>query len=185
MARQKSRPPTPADKPVSATDPSAFVPRPTDIVPTHSCFDDAIELLTRIVPRDSPSTFHLAHGIFRGAATGERYAHAWVEESGRGVGTWMSRAPLPCSVAWQSGMIRGQAVYFALPLAEYHRMMDVERVWRYTPYEMARHMFKTMSAGPWVQDVIDLCSDDGRIVGRVTGARPLAVIAVERTEVEL
>lgn len=122
----------------------------TDILPTHQCFDDAIDRLGELA-REGGQMPTLVHGICA-ADDGTPYAHAWVENRG---------------LVWDAGMLNGQRVSFAVPVLEYWSAKRVGRTWRYTVIEMLRANREHGTYGPWVPELIELCRDTPRILGRV------------------
>jgi hypothetical protein len=119
----------------------------TNIEPTFSCFDDAIELLGQFVREDRQPT--LVHGLLE-SISGERYAHAWVEASG---------------LAWDSGILNGQRVAYAVQQFDFYTLRRVKRTWRYTLADMLRENRRTGTYGPWTPELQGLCSDKPRILG--------------------
>jgi len=133
------------------------------ILPTHRCFDDALELLERRVRHEpmiaKSDTIVLVHGVIRGAeGQGDigRIAHAWLEER-RPDGAW---------IVWDHGIIwNGQRICFSVEIAEYYRVSRVERdsVVRYTPRQVIEENTRTGHYGPWHPELVALCRDPRRI----------------------
>lgn len=152
-----------------------------DILPTHTCFDDAIDFFNAVGFFDHLTTPHLermqerfriVHGVCVGHAARTHYAHGWVEESSSE------------ELVWQAGTLRATAerCYWALPRAAFYELFQVleARVTKYT-LPMAAEMLRTQGFnGPWRQEYRALCNDTpgGRIVGSMSGIRPLAVLRV-------
>lgn len=116
------------------------------IHPTHTCFDDAIELLELAARDETPAAqfarMVLVHAIVLHPTTGEPYAHAWVEEDG---------------IAWQAGILNGERITYAVAAAELRAKLRVQREIRYCPEEVWRmnRMFETF--GPWEPEFLALC----------------------------
>ena len=121
----------------------------TDIRPTFHCFDDAIERLGELVRAGHQPT--LVHGICTGD-DGEPYAHAWVEDDGQ---------------VWDAGLIDGARVTYAVFVLDYRSAKRVGRTWRYTLLEVLHANREHGTYGPWVPELIALCSRRHRIVAKV------------------
>ena len=131
------------------------------ILPTHRCFDDALELLERRV-RHEPAiavnnTILLVHGVIRGAdEQGDigRIAHAWLEER-RANGSF---------VVWDAGIYNGARIIFSAEIAEYYRASRVERdsITRYTPREVWEENKRSGHYGPWREDLAALTRERRR-----------------------
>lgn len=157
------------------------VPNST-IVPTHSCFDDAIEFFELFLGdlRRAATVFRVVHGVLRGHDEGEPYGHGWVEQlPGTDFGLIDFRPP--ARVVWQGGLIDGARVYFALDRSDFFRGYGVQRFWSYTLQEAVEHNMRSGHYGPWQPEVRELVLSKaaGRIVGRAQCGAPLAVIWVE------
>jgi hypothetical protein len=131
----------------------------TTILPTHTCFDDAIEYLSwRIQMRASDaSRLFLVHAIClvpQGPRTGEPFAHAWVEEEMPGV-------PV---VAWQDGFLQGKHVTYSMLAEELRAAFHVQESTRYTPAEAHAENQRTMTFGPWLDRYQSLCGRGTREV---------------------
>jgi hypothetical protein len=125
-----------------------------DILPTFHCFDDALELIAERMKEDWTviDTLILVHGIAVGE-NGEPYAHAWVEERG---------------LCWDSGIIEGQRMYYAITKAEFYAVKQIVQTTKYTVTEAAKQNLDTRSYGPWEPIYQALCNRGARIVGRYT-----------------
>jgi len=132
------------------------------ILPTHRCFDDALELLERRVQHEpllaKSDTIVLVHGVIRGAEEqGEvgRIAHAWLEER-RPDGAW---------IVWDHGMLNGQRIVFSVEIAEFYGASRVEResVVRYTLRQVLEENKRSGHYGPWRAELVALCRDPRRI----------------------
>jgi hypothetical protein len=119
-----------------------------NILPTHTCFDDALDFLGALLQigrlsKDELNEYVVVHGICT-APDGNPYAHAWVEQS---------RARL----IWQGGVVDGVRVWFAVPIEEFDREYRPQITTRYTPAETARENARTNHFGPWKDEYFELC----------------------------
>jgi len=128
------------------------------LLPTRSCFDDAMGLLEQLVKEDPArargTAVRLVHGILLGpdepaevragvdgvVPAGEPFAHAWVEED-RPDGT----------LVWTSGLREAdrRLVYAAIPREEFLRSMRVQHQTSYTCLEVWCENTRTGHYGPW------------------------------------
>jgi hypothetical protein len=125
----------------------------TVIMPTHHCFDDALEYISDRVIADPELAFSsrlmLVHAIAQapdGPKKGEPFAHAWVEEDG--------------DTVWASGLIDGERIWFACARAEYHEHLRVQAVTTYTIREAWEQNKASGHFGPWKDEYRALCSDN-------------------------
>lgn len=152
------------------------------VLPTHSCFDDALRffaLWPNLVARNNAL---IVHGICIGSDAGVRYAHAWVEVDdamhGRAV----------C----QSGMLDGETFFMLVAVEDYYVKMNVHSAYKYSFVEAIVHTVNEGIAGPWEQELkelMDARSGDGRaIVGQknygktVVMLQPPLAVSVETSE---
>lgn len=162
------------------------MPAPAPILPTATCFDDALDFFEQVLDADSAITtgfiadFRVVHGICHGAEIPEPYAHAWVEQ----IGCRRTYLPDPGEpemgdvLVWQAGLRGDQRVYFALPAPEFYRAYRVLRATAYT-LELAAEMNRRSGHyGPWRREYRELCRQrgDGRIMGRVQSVAPVMVL---------
>lgn len=135
-----------------------------DIFPTHTCFDDALDLIAErlkgnpALARQPATVIALVHGILlapEGPHKDEPFAHAWVEEGDE---------------VWNSGLLDGQRIYYALNRDEWYRLMRLQKATRYSLREAGRENRKSGHYGPWAEEYRELCGDDGRVLGAITGA---------------
>ena len=129
------------------------------IHPTHSCFDDAIEFLSRRVT-ENPARAHetrlrLVHGIAialsdvaDGLVHGEPFAHAWVEEDVPGE---------PEPRIWQSGILNGQQIFFAMTSSEFARQLEIRARTVYTIRQVYHENRRSGTYGPWPAAYRALC----------------------------
>jgi hypothetical protein len=125
------------------------------ILPTQSCFDDAIEYLEMRV-RLNPAlawgkTLILVHAIClaaEGPHAGEPFAHAWVEEDGR------------CGSA---GLLDGgERIWMTVAREEWYAAHRVQQSTRYTLRDVWRENQQSGHYGPWRPEYRALCGG-GRI----------------------
>jgi hypothetical protein len=136
-----------------------------DLLPTFHCFDDALDYLSERVkasPRLARSlSIMLVHGIAR-SEDGRRYAHAWVEESGK---------------CWDAALYEGQRIWYSVPREEYYAARDIQATTRYTIRQAARLNLRSGHYGPWEPRYRALCGGSDQIMGRIeadaTGARAI------------
>lgn len=125
--------------------------RGSTILPTHKCFDDALDYLVERVKR-KPELAHgssliLVHGIClipEGTDEGRRFAHAWVEED---------------DAVWQSGLLDGELIYYAMPLEDFTKALRVQESTRYTVRQAAMKNETSGHYGPWLDAYRALCRD--------------------------
>src|SRR4030095_8176654 len=124
-----------------------------DILPTHTCFDDALELLTQRVTKD-PSLAKkrrilLVHGVLLvpdGAEdAGKPFAHAWVQQAGQ---------------CWFTGLVEGVRVHYSIPRDVYYQTMRAQEWTTYTPRQALFENFKHGHYGPWKDPYLKLCSSE-------------------------
>lgn len=130
------------------------------ILPTHHCFDDALECLVwrlSIDPsRGDDPALVLVHAI-RIACDGTPYAHAWVEDG---------------DLVWDAGILNGQKIAYAAQRAEYYAATTIQEQTRYTAREALAENRRAGNYGPWVQAYRVLCSSSRRVFGMDAEARP-------------
>jgi hypothetical protein len=143
----------------------------SEIRPTHTCFDDALDLISEIVKEGrevwDSGEIVLVHALV--APAGEPFAHAWVENQfGRGVALW-------------SAIIAGQRKIVASNVEEYRRKFKVVEETRYTPVEALRENERHVNYGPWVERYREFCGL-GPNAGRVWIGEPLGYRVVAEVE---
>lgn len=127
----------------------------TAIFPTHTAFDDALDLLGELVLNQPSSAdtdaFLLVHAIV--APGGEPLAHAWVEtDGGRGLALWY-------------GIQEGERRLFATPAQKYREDFKVREELCYTAREAWAENVKAGNYGPWTERHRSLCGRGNRIMG--------------------
>lgn len=120
----------------------------SNIYPTHTCFDDALDMLTEII-KTNPEVAHsnellLVHGICFPPDYGE-FSHAWIEKSGK-------------YVLW-TGILDGKRQEFVSEIAEYYDFFHVQETTKYTPKEAWLENSKHVTFGPWVEKYKNLCRE--------------------------
>lgn len=125
---------------------AATPPAATTILPTHICFDDALDFLQDVVRAEFAACgdvehvlavfarMRVVHGICI-APSGRPFAHAWVEQDG--------------AYVWQGGVIDGERVFHRMPLADFMRHVPVQEATRYTVDEALRLNAESNHFGPW------------------------------------
>lgn len=123
------------------------------IYPTHTCFDDAVNLLADIAahaPLELPK-YQLVHAIcvfpeggytLSGRQAGELFGHAWVER-------FTPQGP----EVLQQGLWRGYRVTFGMPLSQLEKLLKPQRRWHYTAEELLRDATLANTPGPWEPEI--------------------------------
>lgn len=133
-----------------------------EILPTHCCFDDALDFIAARLqrePRDRDDLF-LVHGIAlapSGPHAGEPFAHAWVEEWNGAHG-----------VVWESGLLDGLQVCYSVEHEEYYSALRIREFTRYTAREAWRENQRSGHYGPW-KDEYRALFGGRRVLGAVEG----------------
>jgi hypothetical protein len=119
------------------------------IYPTHNCFTDMLEWFAEKLRRD-PSlgldgpAFVLVHGLIRApedydtVRAGDLYAHAWIED-----------ATVDPPVVWQSGVLDGERVVYAMPGDQFVELLRPHTSTRYTARDAWRENRRSGNYGPW------------------------------------
>ena len=119
----------------------------TTVLPTHTCFDDALEIIESIIKAhpDAAHTdeFVLVHAIVH--PEGEDFAHAWVE-SREGIVFW-------------KGIVDGEKVILGSPSLEFRSGWKPVEWTAYTPREAAEQNARWGTFGPWEMKYLRLCRD--------------------------
>jgi len=128
----------------------------SDLLPTGTCFDDALEYLNERVLADPSlaerSTLVLVHGIARSTdGADEPYAHAWCEEAGQ---------------AWDAALWNGQRIYYAVARAAFYEARRIADATQYTIRQACLLNYATRHYGPWLPRYRALCGQGGRVMGR-------------------
>lgn len=120
-----------------------------NIYPTHTCFDDALDMLEEAVIAHPDCVFtdefKVVHAICLMKGSDERYAHAWLEYLGKQV--------------WFRGYLDGKLETFAADIKEYYEDARVQEFTKYTPREVNELNKKFVTYGPWEEKYLRLCRD--------------------------
>lgn len=120
------------------------------ILPTHTCFDDALEYLAARTKADP----RLAHGrrllLVHGIAVipegqpdaGELFAHAWVEDAG---------------YCLTMGLLDGVRVLVRHERADFYRRLRIQQTTTYTVRQAWRENVRSATYGPWKPEYEALC----------------------------
>lgn len=127
------------------------------LLPTHHCFDDALEFISERVLRDpsemTAGRLVLVHGIAilpEGPEAGQPFAHAWVEE-----------AEAAGVVLWQAFLMNGERVWLGAQLEEIYTQLQVGQTWRYSVPEAAVQNMLHVNFGPWAPELQGLLRKKG------------------------
>ena len=119
-----------------------------NILPTHTCFTDAMELLAEAIQSNEGSAesneLLLVHAICL-LPSGEEFSHAWVECLGKYV--------------WFVGILDGKREQFAADLNEYYIDARVKETTKYTPIQVWQFNRKHVTYGPWEEKYQRLCKE--------------------------
>lgn len=124
----------------------------TRLLPTHTCFDDSLDLIEELVRAGNVAVeeITLAHGIcVMPTPDVHHYAHAWVE-----VGPQGERSECVCMFKL---IVSGKPAVFATPLEEFYRDMRVIESTTYTVAEALAENKRTEMYGPWKEEYLALC----------------------------
>jgi hypothetical protein len=124
--------------------------------PTHSCFDDACEMLELLALRalELEESFEsqnwlLAHGILTATVNcasplepGDLYAHAWVEQDGQ---------------AFHAGLLRGEKVWCRCSATDWYTYHHATDVTLYTMRQLVELNTLHANTGPWEERYKSLC----------------------------
>lgn len=132
------------------------------ILPTHTCFDDALDWIAAEVKRDRKlcSRLILVHGVQiipTGEDSGHRFAHAWVEDG---------------NDCWDFGIVDGEKCAYSIGQAEYYECRQVQEVTRYTVLEAYHENRRTGNYGPWKPEYLALCGRPITVMGISTFNSP-------------
>lgn len=117
------------------------------IHPTHTCFDDALDLISDWIKADRTQfeRLFLVHGIcLNPQKNNEPFSHAWVEREEQ---------------CFFVGIIEGTREYLAAPKQGYYRKFKVQEVTRYSVQEALAHNLASGHYGPWLEKYSLLCGD--------------------------
>lgn len=112
------------------------------ILPTGTCFDDALSVWAIFTKNSRAISAILVHGICL-HADGTPYSHAWIEKA---------------DVCIFSGIMHGEKMAFEVAQPDFYEYFRVtDDVTKYTPEDFADLHKRT--AGPWEKRYIVLTSD--------------------------
>lgn len=127
----------------------------TDILPTHDCFTDSLDLLVAILKENENDlsgravlarSLYLVHAV---VTLGDREgAHAWVEDDRRDLVIFV-------------GLYEGRRESFASPRDEYYQTHGVIERTRYAYHEAFLLNRITGHYGPWAERYQKLCRKPG------------------------
>jgi hypothetical protein len=119
----------------------------SSILPTHTCFDDAIEIMEAIVKVDPSICFGndllLVHAVGL-KADGKRFSHAWLEMDG---------------MAIFRGIVDGKRMELSAPRRQYYHSLKLQQLTRYNCRQVRDENIKSGHFGPWIEPYISLCRD--------------------------
>ena len=117
---------------------------PPVLLPTHTCFDDALDTLEEFV-KDAPQwvlKLRVVHAICHHPDDGHEFAHAWLEVDGQAIFD-----------AVQDGVKR----HWMTPVEEYYADLTPTEITRYTAREALALNYLTNHYGPWEDKYKRLC----------------------------
>lgn len=125
----------------------------TSLTATNRCFHDAMEFLEQMIARNVQlvcnSDLTLVHGVIltspNSSHPNHEYAHAWVEFDGQ---------------VWDAGLMEGERVYYAMPIAKYYAARRPVEVTRYDVQEALEQAVAAGHSGPWVPEYRAKCSPE-------------------------
>ena len=114
--------------------------------PTHTCFDDALELIDQSVKANLidpfDSSWHVVHALCY-APTGEVYAHGWVERD-------VSDGPNgDTGIVIFKAVFNGKGEYFTTLASEFYEQFEPFDVTRYDLASAATENVRHVHFGPW------------------------------------
>lgn len=113
----------------------------SDFLPTHNCFDDAVEFFIALgseeTPREEIDKYVLVHGICI-APDGTDYVHAWVEHAD--------------DFVVQAGLVDGVRRYLRIERVNFYESWNVREFTVYTLDELTRACERSRggTSGPWL-----------------------------------
>lgn len=111
------------------------------ILPTHTCFDDALRYVVTFGGEDR-SDIRIIHALCRGDGDRE-YLHAWVEQKNE----------LGERVAVNGAVVQDEFMYIFVPVLEYRERMRIVIKHQYDFVEAVIESLKNDSSGPWNADL--------------------------------
>lgn len=124
----------------------------TTILPTQTCFDDAVEITLRRVEQNPgvlvTDEFVIAHAIVRPYS--RDMAHAWVETKSK------DAKPKDRDEVLFIGILDGERVEVAVDRDEFYASIHVQEVSYYTIRQCVAEEQRTGRCGPWKEQYIKL-----------------------------
>lgn len=118
----------------------------TELLPTNTCFTDAMEFLESILDRVSNAglaEYSIVHALCL-HPHGKIYAHAWVEHR---------------DMAIFAALEDGERRFFRFPSGHYRRNLRVIEIQKYSVAEACAENLRHRTYGPWVAKYSERCSD--------------------------
>jgi hypothetical protein len=128
----------------------------SDLEPTHSCFDDAVQFFialgTEGTPAEQLDKFVLVHGICL-APDDTPYVHAWVEHAD--------------DFVVMAGIVEGKREYYKVERGSFYENWRVQEFTVYTVDEFVRACAASRggTAGPWLPKYIAMQNRDRKSKG--------------------
>jgi hypothetical protein len=137
------------------------------IYPTHTCFDDALDILRKLVLEQTskglpvPTNIWVVHAIClvpddNPTDAGKPFAHAWVEQDVDIKGWPFPPAP-NLRVAWQCGIWKGDRILYSAAADEVRGQLRIQDETRYTAVQALHENLKHNHYGPWEERYRRLC----------------------------
>jgi hypothetical protein len=119
------------------------------VQPTHTCFDDAMDLLDAFATQrpDIIDDLRLVHGICLDPA-GEPFSHAWLEDTATAQVLFV-------------GIVNGERMNLAGDRADYYQEARVQETTTYTLHEALAENTRSHHFGPWEPRYRALCRPRG------------------------
>ncbi len=120
----------------------------TNIYPTGTCFNDALELFEYFITMDPTRirTLTLVHAIcikpVGSPGAGGLFAHAWIEEG---------------DIVWSAGILNGVKVQYSCEAQSFREQLQLQDETRYSAWDVHRENRRTGTFGPWVEKYRALC----------------------------
>jgi len=115
-----------------------------EVLPTHTCFDDALEFLEDLARREEPFThFRVVHALLKNPDS-EVYAHAWLLNTANNTVVF-------------AGIYDNEKIYIEADADEYYSKIDILDMTQYDSVEICEmnHLYGTY--GPWKTQYLEYC----------------------------
>jgi len=129
----------------------------SELQPTFTCFDDAIEFLVKSQPIQR-ELVQVVHALCLGDK-GELFAHGWVED--------MCNA-----LVWQGGIADGVKIFYGLPIDWFYQNFAPQKLKRYRLDEIV----KQINCGPWDPEIEAFAGPGKGIHKRLTNVPAKSVV---------